>query len=277
MGLRNVLLFISVIIVGFCLSLYFQTNQSIQSVNWDQYKNLQYNEDRSHSLADLNRKIAPHRLEDFIHEIYERNRLAGEKTRVMEIGPGNGRVLMELKKLFPEVEFYGINKEKTHTFYRRESYVMTALKFEIFNKMEIEQIELPYIVFHDLDFGGGIPYDDNKFDVVYSQDVMNKVKYKFELMNEILRVLKPDGVSFHTDLTNLNLYSRGIVLELRDAFAELRRMGLDINTLENRTAIRFRKSSPRRFPLEPHQPIPANLNNLPQELRRPEMGYNILH
>lgn len=276
MGLRSILLVISCIIVGFCLSLYFQTETDVQTVNLDQYKTLQYNEERSHSLQDLNLKITPYRIQDILREIYEKNRLAGEKTRVMEIGAGNGRVLMELKKEFPEVEFYGINKEKTHTFYRRESFILTALKFEIFNKQQIDEIDLPYVVFQDLDFGEKIPYDENKFDIIFSQDTIASIKYKFELFNEIMRVLKPGGVSFHTDVTGVNLYSRGLVMELRDALAELRRRGIDVKTLENRTSIRFKKPDYNQvFPVTPHQQIPTNLQNVSQELRRPDMGYNI--
>lgn len=278
MGLRNILLVISIIIIGLCLSLYFQTNQNIQSVNLDQYQNLQYNEERSHSLEDLNTKITPFVLQNILREIVERNVLAGEKTRVMEIGAGNGRVLMELKKLFPQVEFYGINKEKTHTFYRRESYILTALKFGILNKMEIEQIELPYIIFQDVDFGTSIPYNDNKFDIVFSQGTLPYIKYKFELFNEVMRILKPGGISFHTDVNNLNVYSKGIVLDLKDALAEIRRTGIDIKTLEDPTTIRFRKTNTSiLFPVTPHQQIPDNLNNLSQELRRQDMGYNIVY
>ncbi len=278
MSLRNVLLTISCIIVGLCLSLYFQTDTDVKSMNWDQYKNLQYVEERSHSLEDFNKKIIPFRLEDMIQEIYERNRLAGEKTRVMEIGAGNGRVIMELKKMFPDVEFYAINKEKTHTFYRRESFILTALKFEIYSKTDIETIDLPYVVFQDLDFGNRIPYDEKKFDLVYSQDVIPHFKYKFELFNEIMRVLKPGGISFHSNVSGVNIYARGIVLELRDALAEFRRRGFDINTLEDQSTIRFRKGNDNAlFPVEPHQAVPADSTNLSQELRRPEMGYNITY
>lgn len=276
MGLRNILLFISCIIVGLCLSLYFQTGQEVQTMNWDQYRNLDYTTESSHSLKDFNEKITPFRIEDIIQEIYEKNRLAGEKTRVMEIGPGDGRMVMELKKLFPDVEFYGINKEKTHNFHRRDSFILTALKYEIFNKEEIEQLDLPYIVFQELDFGERIPYDENKFDVIFSQNVMSKIKYKFELFNEIMRVLKPAGLSFHTDVTGINVYSKGIVLELRDAFAEFRKRGIDIKLLENKETVRFKKGQTNAlFPVTPHQPIPTSLTNISQELRRPEMGYNI--
>lgn len=276
MYLRNILLFISITIIGFCLTLYFQSEQSVQTLNWDQYKNLQYNDDRSHSLEDFNSKIAPYRLQDIIHQIYEKNRLAGEKTRIMEIGTGNGRVLMALKKEFPEVEFYGINKEKTHTFYRRESYILTGLKFQIFTKAEIEDLDLPYIVFQDLDFGGKIPYEKEKFDLIFSQNTISAIKYKFELFNEIVRVLKPHGLSFHTDLSGLNLYSKGVLLPFKDAVAEIRKLGPEIVLLENLRSIRFKKGQTSyTFPVTPHYPIPEKLENLSQELRRPDMGYNL--
>ena len=276
MGLRNILLFISVIIVGFCLSLYFQTSQPTQSVNLEQYKNLHYNEERSHSLHELDEKLSPYKIEDIIQELHEKNKLAGEKTRVMEIGTGNGRVLMQLKKLFPDVEFYGVNKEKTLTFYRRESFILTALKFQIFNKTEIDEIELPYIVFQDLDFGARIPYDENKFDVIFSQDTMSHIKYKFELFNEIMRVLKPGGMSFHTDMTGVNIYWKGIVLDLRDALAEIRRRGIEIHTLENKKSIRFKKGEETMtFPVAPHRPIPQNPSHVSQD--NGEMNYNLIN
>ncbi len=277
MGLRAILLTISCIIIGLCLSLYFQNEQTVQTMNWDQYKNLQYNDEPSHSLQDLNKKHAPFKLVESIHEIYEKNRLAGEKTRVMEIESGNGRVLMELKKLFPNVEFYGINKEKTLTFYRRESFILTALKFQMFTKDELEKTELPYIIFQDLDFGARIPYDDNKFDLIFSQSVIGTIKYKFELFSEIMRVLRPGGSSFHTDLPTIHIYSKGIILDLRDALAEMRRSGIDINTLENRNTLRFKKGDVAApFPVSPHYTIPEDTSNLPLELRRPEMGYNLV-
>lgn len=275
MHLRTVLLFISITIIGLCLSMYFQGETSVRSMHWDQYKNLQYNEDRSHSLAEFNQKIAPEKLEDLIQSIAYRNRLMGEKTRVMEIGAGNGRVLMELKRLFPEVEFYGINKDKTRTFYRRESFILTALKFEIFNKTEIEAIDLPYVVFQDLDFGNRIPYEEKKFDIIYTQNTLQYIKYKFELLSEIMRVLKPEGLSFHTDLPPINVYSKGLVMDFRDALGMMRKKGIDITLIQEDQGIRFRKKEDNViFPLLPHQPIPEKPEFLSQESRRPEMGYN---
>ena len=246
MNFRQLLLLFSLIMIGFILTLYFQTESTVQSMNFEQYKSLQYNESRSHSLEDFNKEISPFRLEDLISEIFERNRLAGQKTRIMEVGFGNGRVLMELKKKFPDIEFYGINKEKTHTFYRRESFVLTALKFEIMTKDETDAMVLPYVVFQDIDYGQRIPYDENKFDLIYSH------------------------------FTGVNIFSKGVLLPMNEAMREIRRRGIEIYMLDNPKSIRFKKPEFNvLFPLTPHQPVPKQLDNLSHDLRRPEMSYNL--
>jgi ubiquinone/menaquinone biosynthesis C-methylase UbiE len=215
-------------------------------------------------------------MENLIQEILERNKIAGERTRIMEIGAGNGRVLMTLKKMFPEAEFYGINKEKTITFYRRESFMLTALKFNIATKEEVEGLDLPYIVFQDLDFGGTIPYDDNKFDLIYSQSTIPNIKYKFELFDEIMRVLKKGGLSVHTDVSYLNVYRKGVVMDFRDALKEIRKRGIEIYQLENPSTLKFKKPGTLiPFPVTPHQAIPEINESLTAEQRRPEMGYNL--
>ena len=276
MNLRNILLLFSVVMIGFCLTLYFQAESNVQSMNFEHYKSLNYNTSRSHSLAEFNVKLAPYRIENIISEIYERNKLLGEKTRVMEIGFGNGRVLMELKKLFPEAEFYGINKEKTVTFYRRESFILTALKFNIMTKVEAEALSLPYVVFQDLDFGQKIPYNENKFDVIFSQATLGNIRYTFELFNEIMRVLKKGGVSIHSDVTGVNVYSRGVSISMKEATKEFRKRGIDIYVLDNPQTLRFRKPDQNAlFPVTPHQPIPLKIDSLSPEQSRPEMSYNL--
>lgn len=278
MELRTILLFTSIIMIGFSISLYFQKEQTVRTVNYDEYKNLQYKEERSHSLEDFNKKITPYKFENIIQDFYQKNQIAGVKTRILEIGMGNGRVLMELKKLFPKIEFYGINREKTHTFFRRESFISTALKFEIFKEDDLKTIELPYVIFQDLDFGTEIPYDDNKFDIIFSQSTIGNIKYKFELFNSISRVLKPNGISIHTDFEKVNVYSNGVILEQSDVFAEIRKKGIEIISLDISSSIRFKKSQRiKKFPTIPHQTIPENLNNLSSELRKPEMGYNLIN
>lgn len=277
MNLRTFLLFFSVLMIGFSLTLYFQSEDNVASMNFEQYKNLNYQMSRSHSMLEFNEKIAPYRIEDVISEIYEKNKFLRKKTRVMEIGFGNGRVLMELKKLFPEAEFYGINKEKTVTFYRRESFILTALKFNIMSKVEAEA-SLPYVVFQDLDFGQRIPYDDNKFDVIFSQSTLPNIRYSFELLNEIMRVLKSGGVSIHSDVTGVNIFSRGVIISMKEAATQFRKRGIDIYVLDNPQSLRFKKPDHNAlFPVTPHQPIPAKLDSLSPEQKRPEMSYNFTH
>jgi SAM-dependent methyltransferase len=264
--------------IAFCLTLFFQAEAPVQSINYEQYKSLNYNKSRSHSLEEFNTKIAPHRIEDIISEAYEKNKLLRQKTRVMEVGFGNGRVLMELRNLFPEVEFYGINKAKTRTFYRRESFILTALKFNLMSNEEAENTILPYVVFQDLDFGQKIPYGENKFDLIYSQSTLPYIRYTFELFNEIMRVLKTGGVSIHTDVTGVNIYEKGLIISLKDAATEFRKRGIDFYVLDNEQSVRFKKPNQQAiFPLTPHWPIPTQIDNLSEEQKRPEMNYNFNH
>lgn len=276
MNFRRWLLIFSITMIAFCLTLYFQSVETVKSVNLDPTMNVLYNKESSHSLADLDKKLGSNRIEQTIQLVYEKNKLAGEKTRVMEIGVGNGRVIMELKKLFPDVEFYGVSKEKTHEFYRRESFAVTAVNFGIFSKTELEGMELPYVIFQDLDFGATLPYADNRFDFIYSQNTIIHFKYKFELLNEIFRVLKTGGESIHTDLPVINVYENGVILSLPELITEFRRRGISVQAIDG-DGIFFRKTrAGEAFPVTPHQPVPASTENLPQELRRPEMGYNLL-
>lgn len=278
MYLKKILILFSILILGFTLSLYFQADQDLKTLNWDQYKGVDYNEERTYSLSEINSELSPHKLEEIIREIHERNRLAGKKTRVMEIGAGSGRALMSLKAQFPDVEFYSINKAKTHSFYRRESFLHTSLKYKIMNQSELEDIELPYVIFQDLDFGGKIPYKRNRFDLIYSHNTLRFIKYKFELFNEVMRVLKPGGVSIHTGVSGFNIYARGVILETREALYDIRKRGIDISQLDDPETLIFRKgNSIQLFPLTPHHPIPTKLENVSEELRRPEMGYNLIY
>lgn len=277
MYFRRTLLIFSITMIAFCLTLYFQSVETVRSVNLDPTMNVIYNDETSHSLADLNEKLGTTKLENLIQVIYEKNKMAGEKTRIMEIGAGNGRVIMELKKRFPDAEFYGVNKEKTHDFYRRESFAVVAVNLGIMTKAELDGVELPFVIFQDMDFGNPFPYSENKFDLIYSQNTIHHIKYKFELFNEVLRILKIDGTSIHTDLPDINVYDHGVILDRQEMILEFKKRGMDIALLENGDGLIFRKKrDDQSFPVSPHQSVPANPENLPQEVRRPEMGYNLI-
>jgi hypothetical protein len=143
-------------------------------------------------------------------------------------------------------------------------------------KDDLENMELPFVLFQDIDFGQKIPYDNEKFDIIFSQNTIPFIRYKFELFDEILRLLKIDGVSIHTEVSGLNFFQNGLILSLKEVTKELRKKGLEIYVLDNNHSIRFKKkSATNAFSLVPHSPIPHNLESLPNELRRPEMSYNL--
>lgn len=226
-------------------------------------------------MEEFNKKILPYDLEALIRKITEKNRFTRDKTRIMEIGGDDGRILMEIRKKFPEIELYGIHHKQTHTFYRRENYMLDAIKFNVFTKKEIEEVDLPYLVFKDLDYGERIPYSDNKFDLIFTSGFIKQVRYKFELFNEIMRVLKPGGISLHTEMEGIQVYYQGVAIDLNDTWVEMRKHGIEIKHLEDYKSIIFRKAEGLIFPVVPHRPIPENKGGLSPEFKRPEMGYTL--
>jgi len=276
MGLKPFFITLSSLLVFFCINLILQTDQSVQSINLDSAQ-FDSKSNTGTNLSTLVNKIKPKNLDYLLEEIIAKNKSLGLKTRVMEIGLGDGLVLMELKKKFPEVEFYGIAKKKTHSFFRRESFYLTAIKNGVFTKEELEHTELPYIVFQDLDFGRRIPYGDEKFDLVFSIRTMPQIRYKIELINEVLRVLKPDGITFHTDLTRIKFYDRGVVLDTDTAMDEVRKKGFLVEYHERDQMLWLKKGrSFEPLPLAPHSVIPSSLENLSGEQLQPEMNYNLI-
>lgn len=272
MYLRNVILVFSILIIVLSLSLYFQTAQEMDLTNWEQYRNLKNDESRKHTLATVNESIGPYSLEEMIQERITANRLLRDKTRVMEIGAGNGLTIMELKKKFPEVEFYIINRRKSHSIYRREGLGGTSLQAGIFTQKELKDVELPYLLFRDLDDGNTIPYDENKFDLIFSFHVLPLVKYKFELISETLRILKKEGISLHVGQGELNFFKSGVKLAEREAYHDLKKLGFNIHYSSK--FLMFQKMDDNYLiPLSPQFPIPLKSDE--NENKKLDMSYNL--
>lgn len=270
MYFRRFLLISSVLIIAFALSLYFQTGQQMKMTSWE-YEQYKLEEGRNHRLVDINALLSPYQLEEIIQERITANRLTRDKTRVMEIGGGSGLAVMELKKRFPEVEFYIINRRKTHGIYRKENIGGAALAAGIFTIKELKDIELPYLLFRDLDFGGKIPYDNQRFDVVFSHNLLHTFKYKYELLSQTLRVLKTDGVSIHTVPGSINYYLKGIKIDERETFHELKKRGFDIQSTDK--FLMLKKQQYWEIPLRPHFAVP----NKPEEHenKKTDMSYHL--
>jgi len=78
---------------------------------------------RNRSLREMGAKIGLGFIETFIDQ---RCRVS-PSVRVLEIGCGEGRVLMELRKRLPTVELHGINKIPWTAMRGRESLLKTGI------------------------------------------------------------------------------------------------------------------------------------------------------
>jgi ubiquinone/menaquinone biosynthesis C-methylase UbiE len=148
---------------------------------------------RNRSLADFDAKFGRGVVESTLRKALR----SREPVRLLEIGCGEGRVLMELRKLFPSVELHGINKKPWPAMRGPKSLIATAANYGIFTKEEARRVSLPVLHFHD---ATELRFPDRYFDVVISQVSIYQMKRKDLLLQEVWRVLKKEGKAFlHID------------------------------------------------------------------------------
>lgn len=147
----------------------------------------------SRSLEELENRFRPGIAQETI-----RKAISLESTvRILEIGTGEGRVLMQLKKLFPDIELYGVNKEPWNEMKGPESLEKTALYYKIFTQEELQGITLPKIEFYD---AKELSFEDNYFDIIISQYAIPYIDRKDRFLEEAWRILKKGGSAFlHMD------------------------------------------------------------------------------
>ena len=148
---------------------------------------------RSRSLADFNAKFGNRVVENTLRKAVA----SQESVRLLEIGCGEGRVLMELRKLFPSIEIHGINKKPWPAMKGQKSLIATGTNYKIFTKEETRNVELPIPHFYD---ATQLKFPDHYFDVVISQVSIYQVIRKDLLLQEVWRVLKKGARAFlHMD------------------------------------------------------------------------------
>jgi len=127
----------------------------------------------------------------------EQRQHAGPPVRVLEIGCGEGRALLELRKLFPDAELHGVNKDPWRVMRGTKSLQKTAKFHGLFTDAELRRIALPKIHFCD---ARALPFEDAVFDLVISQTALHYVDRKDTALEEVWRVLAPGGEAFlHID------------------------------------------------------------------------------
>ncbi len=101
------------------------------------------------------------------------------ESAILDFGCGSGKGVKEIQKLNCIVSGCDISF-KTELNIDTESME----KQGILKKIELN----PY----------RLPYSDNTFDIIYSEDVFEHVRNYPETISEISRILKPDGICIHT-------------------------------------------------------------------------------
>ncbi len=122
----------------------------------------------------------------------------GKPIRLLEIGCGQGILLLELLKKFPNnLELDGLNLNKHHGVRLREDFKKNAAKKRIILP---ENPNLPNIHFGDAKKMG---FKDQSFDIIISQVTFMHIKNKAKALQEVYRILKKGGLA----LISLGPYS----------------------------------------------------------------------
>ncbi|MBW3013433.1 class I SAM-dependent methyltransferase [Candidatus Woesearchaeota archaeon] len=182
-------------------------------------------------------------IESFIKE-----RLKSQKVvRVLELGFGEGKCLLDLRTIFPDkrVELYGVNDIKKGNMHQRKDFAANAGKFGL---SVPKPTLLPKPFFYDA--GNGLKFKSNYFDVIISQVAFPYVGDKAKLIEEFWRVLKPQGRTFvhiddykkdYPDFLQINketprfvIYDSNKLIKLSSILNKFRKKQYDIRLKKNK-------------------------------------------
>jgi len=117
-----------------------------------------------------------------------------KKIHILELGVGRGNALMALAKRYgKKVKLSGINLKKGHGTDSRKDFITNALSFSVIKKGDLSKISLPYVYFCDA--GKKIPLPSNSVDFMYSITTFFFIPNKAHAIEELYRILKPDGIA----------------------------------------------------------------------------------
>lgn len=140
---------------------------------------------------------AKNRIGDLVKDI--RKLLKNKSSlRVLEIGCGYGKALLDLKIIFGEsIETHGTNFEKRYNLKLVRKF---ALNQEIFNNEDLPKI-LPKI--HRLDAGKRLKFPSNYFDFIFTQSACQYIVDKALFLEEVNRILTDEGIA-RIDMQHVN-------------------------------------------------------------------------
>ncbi|MEN9569588.1 MAG: hypothetical protein RL172_819 [Bacteroidota bacterium] len=137
------------------------------------------------------------------------------QLQVLDVGCGDGATELFMLRHFPQWKVQGIDVSKKSIDAALAKGLSNAA-FTVYN-------------------GTDMPFDDNRFDVVFVAGVLHHVSFNLhkQLVNEIRRVLKPGGRLYLFEHNPLNPFTRYLVKTcVFDANARLLKSGYAVQLLE---------------------------------------------
>ena len=139
-------------------------------------------EDFATTYAKKHKKM----VENFGHEYTAKLRSRGfERGRIVDVGCGSGGTAVVLANNFRQAEVCGIDLSQPLLDIAKVSSRVSDLHERI--KFESADVH-------------SIPYEDNSFDVVLSINMVHLVEDPVQMLNEMARILAPNGFVFIADL-----------------------------------------------------------------------------
>jgi ubiquinone/menaquinone biosynthesis C-methylase UbiE len=140
---------------------------------------------RSRDLSELELRAGslPPLIDKFIQ--------AGRTPGVLEVGFGFGTVLVQLEKAYgSKIVLHGINKTEDHGDWN--VILWNARRLGLISESTSESFRHPNL--HFCDVSEGLPFEDESFDIVFSQTSFYLFREKAFFLEEVSRILRPGGI-----------------------------------------------------------------------------------
>jgi ubiquinone/menaquinone biosynthesis C-methylase UbiE len=155
-------------------------------------------EDYAARYAQQHQKMAENLGRQVAKKLHSRGFQGG---KILDVGCGSGATAIILAQAFPQSEILGIDLSEPLLRLATQAAQATGLDDRIrFKTGDAEQM----------------PYEDNSFDVALSLNMVHIVEHPVQMLDEIERILAPDGSLFVVDLRRswLGLFER----EMKSSF-----------------------------------------------------------